>query len=89
MSGMEKIESLPDFQAIGTLAGTVGTNEADRYQLVTTDGLSLRTFFRGRVIKLIREQPELLSAVRAWTGSQDRSAGDSLLRVCGEPGRTA
>ena len=67
MSETEKTDILPDFQAIGTLEGKLVTNEAGHYQLVTTDGLSLRTFFRGWLLKKISDTPELREAVRAWT----------------------
>ena len=67
MSEAAKPNTPPDFQAIGTLVGTLVTNEAGRYQLVTSDGLSLKTYFQGWVLKRIGDRPELREGVRAWT----------------------
>ena len=67
MSETEKADILPDFQAIGTLAGTLAADDNGRYQLVTADGLSLKTFVRGKLLKRISEQSELLGQVRPWT----------------------
>lgn len=67
MSDAAEPNTLPDFQAIGTLAGTLVTNETGRHQLVTPDGVSLKTYFQGWVLKRLSDRPELREAVRAWT----------------------
>ena len=67
MSAAQKEYTPPDFQAIGTVSGRVTVNDHGRYQLVTSDGLRMKTFLRSKLLKLLSEKSELLGQVHPWT----------------------